>query len=89
VVRSDIASEVRRMKQEPGPDILIMGSGEIVAQLTEARLIDDFQIVLTPTVLGRGRNLFDGVTGRPGMKLIKTRSFANGNVVLWYQIATS
>jgi dihydrofolate reductase len=84
VCNTDLAAEVRRMKQEPGPDLLIMGSGEIVAQLTAVRLIDHYQIVLTPVVLGHGRPMFDGVTGRPVLALTKTRSFGNGNVVLWY-----
>ena len=87
VVNTDLAAEVRRMKQEPGPDVLILGSGEIVAQLTQARLIDSVQLVLVPVVLGHGRSLFAGVTGRPTMKLVKTRSFSNGNVVLWYELA--
>jgi dihydrofolate reductase len=87
VAKGDIAEEVRRMKQEAGPDLLIMGSGEIIAQLTQARLIDNYQIVLTPIVLGRGRSMFEGVMGRPVMKLAKTRSFGNGNVVMWYELA--
>lgn len=84
VLSGDLASEVRRMKQEPGPDLLIMGSGQIVAQLTEARLIDQYQLVVTPHVLGRGRALFEGVERR-SLKLTNSRSFSNGNVVLWYE----
>jgi dihydrofolate reductase len=87
VVKGDIADEVRRMKHESGPDVLIMGSGEIIAQLTQARLIDNYQVVLTPIVLGRGRSMFEGVTGRPALQLTKTRSFGNGNVVMWYELA--
>jgi dihydrofolate reductase len=70
----------------PGPGLLIMGSGEIVAQLTQAGLIDDYQIIFAPVVLGRGRSLFEGVTSRPRLKLTKTRSFQNGNVVGWYSV---
>ena len=87
VVKGDLATEVRRMKQEPGPDLLLMGSGDIIRQLTQAGLIDHYQIVLTPVILGKGRSLFEGVTGRPQLKLTKTRSFSNGNVVLWYDLA--
>ena len=88
VFNGDLAAEVRRMKQASGPDLLLMGSGEIIAQLTQAGLIDNFQIVLTPIVLGKGRSLFEGVTGRPQLKLTKTRSFGNGNTVLWYELAS-
>ncbi len=85
LVTGDIETVVRRMKQEPGPDMVIMGSGTIVAQLTEARLIDEYQIVVTPIVLGSGRTMFDGVREKVDLRLTSTRVFDNGNVVLWYE----
>jgi dihydrofolate reductase len=85
VAQGDLASEVRRMKSEPGPGLLIMGSGEIVAQLTQAGLIDAYQLVVVPIVVGRGRTLFEGVTGTPRLRLTQTRAFPNGNVVCWYE----
>jgi dihydrofolate reductase len=89
VIKGDLVTEIRKMKQEAGPDMLLMGSGQIVSQLTDARLIDEYQIVVTPTVLGRGRTMFEGVSSRPNLKLTKTRSFGNGNVVLWYERAAA
>ena len=86
LLEGDLAVEVRQLKEQPGPDIVILGSGSIVSQLTEARLIDEYQIVLNPVVLGRGRTLFETVTQRLSLRLTKTRSFANGNVVLWYEL---
>jgi dihydrofolate reductase len=83
----DLPTEVRRLKEQSGPDIVILGSGSIVSQLSEARLIDEYQIVLNPTVLGRGRTLFETVADRLSLRLTKTRSFQNGNVVLWYEPA--
>ena len=85
--KGELTGEVRRMKAEKGPGLLIMGSGEIVAQLTQAGLIDEYQIVTVPLVIGRGRSLFEGVTTRPRLNLTKSRPFANGNVVNWYQIS--
>lgn len=84
LIRGDLATEVRRLKSESGPGLLIMGSGEIVSQLTQAGLIDHYQIVTVPIVIGKGRSLFEGVTARPRLTLEKTRSFGNGNVVAWY-----
>ncbi len=84
LIHGDLAVEVRRLKSEPGPGLLIMGSGEIVSQLTQAGLIDEYQIVTVPIVLGQGRTLFEGVTARPRLQLTKTRSFGNGNIVAWY-----
>lgn len=85
LVKGDLASEVRKLKAEPGPDMVIFGSGNIVSQLTEARLIDEYQLVLNPIVLGSGRTMFEGVQESHKLTLTKTRPFSNGNVVLWYE----
>lgn len=84
LVKGDLAAEVRKMKNETGPDLAILGSG-IVSQLAQARLIDELQIVVNPIVLGKGRTLFEGVKEKIALKLIKTRAFGNGNVVLYYE----
>jgi dihydrofolate reductase len=85
LLKGDLATEVRRLKQEPGPNIVIMGSGSVVAQLADAGLIDEYQIVLSPLVVGSGRTLFEGVKRKLPMKLAESRAFGNGNVVLFYQ----
>lgn len=84
LVKGDLAIATKALKAERGPDLVLMGSGTIVAQLTEADLIDEFQLVVVPVVLGRGRSLFEGVKRRPELRLTDTRRFSNGNVVLWY-----
>jgi dihydrofolate reductase len=87
LIRGDLATEVRKLKQETGPDIVILGSGSIVSQLAREGLIDEFQIVVNPIVLGNGRTMFNGVTQRPTLKLTRSRTFGNGNVVLNYEQA--
>lgn len=87
LVKGDPVAEVRRLKQESGPDIATLGSGSIVAQLAQAGLIDAFQIVVFPIILGTGKSLFAGVTKPPTLKLETTRAFANGNVLLNYEAA--
>lgn len=89
LVKGDLATEVGRMKAEPGPGLVIMGSGTIVTQLAQAGLIDEFQITLSPIVLGRGRTLFEGVKEKLNLKLEKSRTFGNGNVFLCYEPAVS
>ena len=84
LLKGDLAAEVRALKQESGPNMVILGSGSIVAQLTTARLIDEYQFVFNPVILGAGRTLFEGVRERLKLTLQKTRSFNNGNVVSWY-----
>lgn len=84
LVKGNIAAEVRKMKNEPGPDMTILGSGSIVSQLAGEGLIDDFQIVVNPIVLGRGRTMFEGARKQLMLKLTGTRTFGNGSVLLNY-----
>jgi dihydrofolate reductase len=85
VVKGDIAAHMRALKEQPGPDLVIMGSGTIVAQLTQADVIDAYQIVVNPIVLGAGRTLFEGVEKPVRLALKQERRFGNGNMVLWYE----
>lgn len=85
VLKGDLAGEVEKLKASPGPDVVILGSGSIVSQLTQARLIDEYQVVVIPVVLGLGRTLFETVRDKLDLKLTKSKSFRNGNVVLWYE----
>jgi dihydrofolate reductase len=88
VIPTDPAAAIRKLKQEPGDPLLIMGSGSIVAQLTSHGLIDEYQIVVHPLVLGDGRTLFDGVQQRVNLRLTQSRAFKNGSVFLRYERAT-
>lgn len=85
LVKGNVAAEVRKMKQATGPGMAILGSGSIIAQLAPERLIDEYQVVVIPVVLGEGRTMFEGVKERLSLKTIKTRTFANGNVLLCYE----
>ena len=89
VLKGELTTEMRRLKAEPGLDMTILGSGSIVAQLAQEGLIDEYQIVVNPVVVGKGRTLFEGVTGRPALKLVEARSFTNGKVVLRYVPASA
>jgi dihydrofolate reductase len=85
LVKGNLASEVRRMKEEPGNGITVLGSGSIVSQLTTEGLIDEYQVVVNPVVLGKGRTMFDGIEEKLSLKLTKTRTFGNGKVFLCYE----
>ena len=78
----DIVEEVRRMKSQDGPDMIIMGSGSIVQQLTDARLIDAYQFIVTPVVLGAGRTMFEKIKEPMELKRTAVREFSNGNVMM-------
>jgi dihydrofolate reductase len=85
VVKTDPVAEIQKMKNEPGEGMCVLGSGSIVSQLAQAGLIDGFQFVVVPVVLGKGRTMFDGVTKKLPMKQTMARAFANGNVLLHYE----
>jgi dihydrofolate reductase len=73
------------MKEEPGPGIAILGSGSLVSQLAPEGLIDEYQILVNPVILGSGRTMFEGIQEKLTLKLTKTRSFSNGKVYLCYE----
>jgi len=89
LVNSHIADAVRQLKEEPGPGMAIMGSGTIVAQLTDAGLIDEYQIVTHPLALGGGRTLFEGIKSRLNLRTAESRLFKNGCVFTRYLRAPS
>ena len=85
LVKGDLAAEVRKMRKEAGEGMAILGSGRIVSQLAQEGLIDEYQIVVNPVVLGRGRTMFDGIQKKLALKRTRTRTFGNGNVLLCYE----
>ena len=85
LVKVDMAAGIRKMKEEPGKDMVIFGSGSIVSQLAQEGLIDEYQIVVNPIVLGKGRTMFEGIKEKLNLKLTKARTFGNGNVLLCYE----
>lgn len=85
LVKEDMNEAVEKLRRESDIDITIMGSGSIVAQLSQHGLIDEYQMVMIPVVLGKGRTMFEGIQKKLPMKLSNTRAFANGNIVLSYK----
>jgi len=85
LLKGDPADEVKRLKQQAGADLVILGSASIVAQLCDARLIDEYQIGMNPIILGGGKSMFAGAKEKLSLKLSSSRTFQNGNVFLRYQ----
>lgn len=84
LLKGDPAAEIRRMKNESGTGMAILGSGTIVSQLAQANLIDEYQFVVTPVLLGKGRTMFEGMKDKLRLQLVSSRTFHNGNVLLLY-----
>ena len=85
LVKDDMAAEVRRMKQEPGDGLTILGSGTLVAQLAAESLIDEYHVVVNPVALGKGRTMFEGIQNKLALKPVTSRTFGNGCVYLVYE----
>ena len=89
VLKGELVSSVRALKQSAGPDVVILGSGSVVAQLAPAGLIDEYQLVVKPVVLGAGRTMFDGLPAPVSLAPTRTRAFANGSILLCYEATVS
>jgi dihydrofolate reductase len=85
LLKGDLVDEVRKLKEESGDGLVLMGSGSIVAQLALSGLIDEYQMVVNPLVLGDGRTMFEGVKEKIKLTLTDSRTFKNGNVLLSYR----
>ena len=85
LLKGDLVAEVKKLKEEPGDGLVIIGSGSLVAQLAPSGLIDEYQMVVNPLILGAGRTMFEGVKEKLKLTLTDSRAFKNGNVVLSYK----
>ncbi|HAD04005.1 MAG: hypothetical protein A2091_04020 [Desulfuromonadales bacterium GWD2_61_12] len=82
---SDLGAEINRLKQRSGKDLVIFGSGSLVAALTELGLIDDYRFFVTPVILGSGKTQFTPLNERCDLKLVESRTFETGVVLLRYE----
>jgi dihydrofolate reductase len=84
LLHGDLVNEVRKLKVTSATDVTILGSGSIVAQLAPEGVIDEYQLIVNPIVLGKGRTMFDDVTKRVALQPTRSRTFRNGNILLCY-----
>lgn len=84
LIKGNIAEEIMKLKQQPGKDIAVSGSGTLVQTLMQYDLIDEYLLLVYPVVLGSGKRLFrDG--NKTTLKLIEAKALSSGIVVLTYQ----
>ena len=76
--------EIETMKSQPGKDMMIFGSGSILSQLTQHGLIDEYQFVLCPMLLGSGRPLLSNVSKNLRLDLLEAKPYPSGDVLLRY-----
>src|SRR5215467_12341520 len=87
LLKGDFADEVAKLKAQPGQDLLIYGSGQLVNALHPHGLIDEYQLMVFPVIVGEGQHLFrNGIDG-PDLKLIDSKTTSTGVVRLTYKAA--
>jgi dihydrofolate reductase len=84
VLSGELVPAVEKLKRESEADITILGSASLVTALSDARLIDEYQLVVLPTALGAGSTLFSGLARPLDMKLERSRTFKSGIIVSSY-----
>jgi len=85
LVKGHVAEEVTKLKQQPGKDIAIFGSSDLAVSLIHMGLLDEVRLMVNPVVLGAGKRLFEGLQDGLQLKLLETKAFRSGNVLLYYQ----
>jgi len=89
LIKGNVAEEVSRLKRQPGKDILIFGSSDLVNTLMRHDLIDEYRLMVFPVVVGSGKRLFRDGSDTKVLRLIETKTFGSDVVVLSYQPAGS
>ncbi|MCB0197369.1 MAG: dihydrofolate reductase family protein [Anaerolineae bacterium] len=84
IAKRDIKEEVLDLKQQPGREILV-GSPSLIVALTQLDLIDEYQLVVQPIILGSGLTLFKDIKDKVDLTLLKTKSFGCGAIALYYE----
>ena len=84
LIKDHIAEEISKLKQQTGKDLALFGSANLMFTLMQMDLIDEHRIMVNPVILGSGTPLFK-VSQKLNLKLVRTRTFGNGNVLLCYQ----
>jgi dihydrofolate reductase len=89
LIKEDVAVEVSRLKEQPGKDIGIVGSGALVRWLLRENLLDELSLMVHPIVLGRGERLFEEGGDQKALELVDSKTFSSGVVHLTYQLVRS
>jgi dihydrofolate reductase len=85
LAKRELREEVLALRQEEGKDILV-GSPGLIVSLTQLGLIDEYQLCIHPVIIGKGLPLFKNITEKIMLKLLKTKTFGSGAIVLYYEL---
>ena len=89
LIGGDVAEEISQLKQQPGKDIVISGSGALVRSLLDYGVLDELKLMVHPIVVGSGKKLFEDGEKRTALELVESKTFTTGVVYLTYRPAVS
>jgi len=89
LAKGNIVEEIAKLKNQQGKDIIVYGGGNFVSNLIHYNLIDEYHLFINPVILGSGMSIFNKISGRLKLKLIKTTISSSGIVILYYIPAQS
>jgi dihydrofolate reductase len=85
LIRADVVGEIRKLKQQSGGEIRLIGSATLARSLMQTGLVDEYWFLVHPIVVGRGKRLFPDGMESAGLKLVESKAFRSGVVLLRYQ----
>jgi dihydrofolate reductase len=88
LIRNNVGDKIASLKQRSERDLAIFGSANLMSALLKLNLVDEHRVMINPVILGRGTPLFQGLDEPLKLKLVNTRMFRSGNVLLTYQPAS-
>lgn len=86
LVKEDLSGEIRRMKELPGQDMLILGSPRLAHELMKYNLIDEYKLTISPVIVGQGLKLFKNFEHQENLKLVRSKVLASGALSLDYKV---
>ena len=89
LAKGDLVEEITKLKKQDGKDIIAYGGATFVSALIKHGLIDEYHLLINPTALGNGMAIFKELESRQNLRLVKSRSFKCGIVVLNYEFKSS
>ena len=85
IVKENIEQEILNLKKQPGKDMAVFGSANLLSALVQMDLVDEHRVMVNPVLLGNGNPLFKSMEARVNLRLLQSRTFKSGNILLYYE----
>ena len=85
LIEGDVTAEVAKLKQQPGGNIAVLGSGELIQTLMENDLVDEYFLAVFPILLGNGKRLFKDSDRARNLRLVDSKTSSTGGLILTYR----